>query len=313
MSFVTVSAMFAYLFGGSCIRTHLFIRSTMAAPVGVITCKRCSKGYITRQTSTQQNPMYECRFELCSDRSGCGYFRWLTPSSHYPPGWPFCDCGTPCDYFLQKQVFKCYNDTCKFQRKADPRSLVLDHSLCVRCRQGKHFTPDNRSLPSPNPAAASATASPARETFMRCLFPDTWDTLDIGMPLSSSRPVDLPPQMPLFQMPVPIITWVSASNDYNTFNVASLEGMELIFEPSRFAIQWRFPSPVPAEQLVIYTGFTIMSPASGDLSGLQSALCIDIGYFPTPFLIDIGRIVQHQPFSPWVVYTMPELLPVRRM
>ena len=300
-----------------------FHRSTMSSSSGAITCSRCSKGYITRQTSKQQNPMYLCDFELCSDRSGCGYFQWLVPSSHHPPGWLVCDCGQPCDYYQKKQVFQCYNGTCQFKKKADPKSLVLDHSQCVICGPKKLATSANQPSPgrtftakgSPTLSSPASrpllSAAPPSSSTGRCIFPDNIDCGDADM-ASSSSPAEISTPIPSFPMPVPIITWISGGNTCFSFNVAALQGMELIFEPLRIAIIWQLPSPIPAEQPVIYTGFTTLAPTP-DVPNLHATLRIDVGYFPTPFMIDIGRITQHLPFYPWVVYSIPQLLPVHRM
>ena len=282
----------------------------MSAPSGIITCSRCSIGHITRQTSSQQNPMYGCNFEICSNRSSCGYFRWLTHSSHHPPGWVHCYCGKPCDYFLKKQTFKCYNDSCTFTQKADPKSLVLDHSQCIRCRPLSPLTSAKPSFASPTVGTPACADSPVPTSSFcpRRLFPETNGDASLSSSLSAETPLQI---LPDFSVPLPIIAWISQPDGASRlFHLAVLAGMEVTFHPSHIGIQWRLPSPIPPQQQTIYSGFSPEMGSSGTEFAPPCFQRLDAGFIPTPFLIDIGKITQSHPVAPWVTYSVPELLPV---
>ena len=119
-------------------------------------------------------------------------------------------------------------------------------------------------------------------------------------------------QMPSFSMPVPIMMWVTTADGRHFFHIAALAGMQLRFEPAGVGITWRLPSPVPQDQHVVYTGFSVCR--SSEPFAMYSASYsqhVDLGFFPTPFLVDINRISEPtRSVPPWVTYSLPQLLSV---
>ena len=183
--------------------------------------------------------------------------------------------------------------------------------------------------PCPRAEAAAASlrppATPETQTPLLCngvqmgssCRKRLWTDLDVpaapslASSLHASEPVTSW-QMPLYSMPVPIMMWVTTADDRQTFHIAALAGMQLRFVPAGVGITWRLPSPVPQDQRVVYTGFSVCR--SSEPISTHSASCLqhaDLGFFPTPFLVDISSISEPtRSVPPWVTYSLPQLLPI---